>query len=118
MTNFTPGPHLLIDHRGGATLNDAAALEAAMRRAVDVTGTAVLSAVFHDLPDGVSGALVLHTGHLCVRSWPDHGYAAFDVFIPGEGMGKKVADELAHALLPDWTQIRSVTRNDFTPTVS
>ena len=112
-----PGPHLLIDHRGDLSVTDPQALETAMRDAAGVAGATVLSAAVHLLPGGagVSGALVLAEGHITVRSWAEKGYTAFDVFIPGEGLGKKAADHLARALLPDWTQIRAVTRNSFAP---
>ncbi|WP_136634813.1 S-adenosylmethionine decarboxylase [Pseudooceanicola onchidii] len=115
MTDFTPGPHLLIDHRGDRHLTDADALEAALRGAAEAAGAEVLSASFHAVDGGVSGALILAEGHVAVRTWAKQDYASFDVFIPGEGRGKLAADHLARALLPDWTQIRSVTRNDFTP---
>lgn len=117
METFTPGPHLLIDHRGGAGLTDPARLEQAMRDAAQAAGAEVLSATLHLLPgdDGVTGAALLTDGHIAVRTWAEQGYAAFDVFIPGEGRGKKAADSLARTLLPDWTQIKAYPRNDFTP---
>jgi len=120
MDDFMPGPHLLVDHRGDRGLTDPDALEAAMRGAAETVGAEVLSAAFHLLPEGegVSGALVLAQGHITVRTWAEQGYAAFDIFIPGEGLGKKAADHLARALLPDWTQIRAITRNSFAPTVA
>lgn len=98
-------------------MSDAAVLEGAMRGAVDAAGATVLSASFHELPDGVgvSGALVLAEGHLSVRTWADQAYAAFDIFVPGEGLGKLAADHLARVLLPDWTQIKAITRNSFAP---
>lgn len=120
MDDFTPGPHLLVDHRGDRGLTDAAALEDAMRGAADTAGATVLSAAFHDLPDGagVSGALVLAEGHIAVRTWADQDYAAFDIFVPGEGLGKLAADHLARVLLPDWAQIKASTRNSFAPPAS
>ena len=61
------------------------------------------------------GALVLAEGHIAVRTWADQNYAAFDIFVPGEGLGKLAADHLARVLLPDWTQIKASTRNSFAP---
>lgn len=115
-----PGPHLLVDHRGGRGLTDTTAYEEAMRAAAEVADATVLSSTFHLLPEdtGITGAVLLEEGHIAVRTWPDKGYAAFDIFIPGEGRGKKAADHLARALLPDWTQIKAVTRNSFAPAVT
>lgn len=120
MDDFTPGPHLLIDHRGTNGLTDAALLEDAMRGAAEATGATVLSAAFHVLPndEGVSGALVLAEGHIAVRTWAGQDYASFDVLIVGDGLGKKAADHLARRLLPDWTQIRAIPRNTFAPQVT
>lgn len=115
MSDFTPGPHLLIDHRGGADLSDPARLETAMRGAAEAAGAVVLSGAFHAVTGGVSGVLVLEDGHIAVRSWADKAYASFDVFIPGDGLGKIAADHLARVLLPDWTQIKAQERNNFTP---
>ena len=117
MDDFTPGPHLLVDHRGDRGLTDPETLETAMRGAAEAAGAQILSAAFRLLPDdaGVSGAVLLVEGHIAVRTWADRDYASFDVFIPGDGLGKKAADHLARALLPDWTQIRALTRNSFAP---
>ena len=117
MEDFTPGPHLLIDHRGGAGLTDTTRLEDAMRAAANAAGAEVLSVTLHVLPDdaGVTGAALLTEGHIAVRTWVEQGYSSFDVFIPGDGRGKMAADSLARTLLPDWTQIKAYPRNDFTP---
>lgn len=114
MQDFTPGPHLLIDHRGGLGMTDPALLETTLRAAAEAAGATALSATMHEVEDGVSGALLLVEGHIAVRTWASQTYASFDVFIPGEGLGKKAADHLARALLPDWTQIHGHMRNDFT----
>ncbi|MBB05956.1 adenosylmethionine decarboxylase [Pseudooceanicola sp.] len=115
MDHFAPGTHLLIDHRGGAAMTDAAKLEEVMRGAAEAAGATVLSAHFHKFPDraGVTGVLLLAESHISVHTWPEHNYAAFDVFVCGEGTGKAAADFLARALLPDWTQIRAIQRNHF-----
>ena len=117
MDDFLPGPHLLVDHRGDRYLTDPEALEAAMRGAAEAAKAEVLSATLHLLPDGagISGAVILTDGHIAVRSWADQSYASFDIFIPGDGRGKIAADHLARVLLPDWTQIKAITRNSFAP---
>ncbi|EAQ04175.1 S-adenosylmethionine decarboxylase [Pseudooceanicola batsensis HTCC2597] len=115
MDDFSPGTHLLVDHRGGAGMTDPDVLEQAMRGAAEAAEATVLSAHFHQFPDsaGVTGVLLLAESHISVHTWPEHDYAAFDIFVCGEGQGKKAADFLARALLPDWTQIRAVQRNHF-----
>lgn len=53
-----------------------AMLEAARR----ANGT-IVRAVFHAFsPYGVSGVVVIAESHLTIHTWPEHGYAAVDVF--------------------------------------
>ncbi|WP_407492438.1 S-adenosylmethionine decarboxylase family protein [Pseudooceanicola sp. MF1-13] len=117
MSDFSPGTQLLIDHRGGKGMNDPALLEAAIRDAVLAQDLDIVAATITKAPgrDGVTGAVILSEGIVAVHSWADQNYASFDVLAPGEGVAKKIADALARALLPDWTQIKAQKRNDFTP---
>ncbi|MFM7099863.1 MAG: adenosylmethionine decarboxylase [Verrucomicrobiota bacterium] len=65
-------------------------LEAAVR----ARGT-VVKAVFHTFsPWGVSGVVVISESHLTVHTWPEHGYAAVDVFSCGR--------RLRHAVVRDY----------------
>ncbi len=45
----------------------------------------MLSDHFHHFGEGcgVSGVVVLAESHLSVHTWPENGYAAFDVFVCG-----------------------------------
>ena len=45
----------------------------------------VIEARFHAFsPHGVSGVVVIAESHLTVHTWPEHGYAAVDVFSCGD----------------------------------
>ncbi len=47
-------------------------------------GTQLVERVFHQYtPQGVSGVLVLTESHLAIHTWPEHGYAAIDLFTCG-----------------------------------
>ena len=106
---FTPGTQLLVDHRGGKGMRDPALLEQVLTRALTDRGLPA------EGRDGVTGVALLSAGHVAVQSWADQDYMSLDLLVPGEGAAKQLADDLARALLPDWTQIRAVLRNDFTP---
>lgn len=55
-------------------------LEAAQR--MEAT---VVNAQFHAFsPYGVSGVVVIQESHLTIHTWPEHGYAAIDVFTCGQ----------------------------------
>ena len=47
-------------------------------------GATVIDSHFHAFPvHGVSGVVVIAESHLTVHTWPEHGYAAVDVFSCG-----------------------------------
>ena len=53
----------------------------AMLEAARMAGGTVVRSVFHAFsPWGVSGVVVIAESHLSVHTWPEHGYAAVDVF--------------------------------------
>lgn len=44
----------------------------------------VVSSHFHAFsPYGVSGVVIIQESHLTIHTWPEHGYAAIDVFTCG-----------------------------------
>ena len=83
----TPGRHVLADFHGvaAAGLSDAAALERQLLAAADAAGARVLSAHFHHFGEGagVTGVVMLSESHISIHTWPEHGYAALDVFMCG-----------------------------------
>lgn len=56
-------------------------IRAAMLEAARLAGGTVVRSVFHAFsPWGVSGVVVIAESHLTIHTWPEHGYAAVDVF--------------------------------------
>ncbi|KAB2659896.1 MAG: adenosylmethionine decarboxylase [Verrucomicrobia bacterium] len=52
-----------------------------MLEAARLANGTVVRAVFHGFsPWGVSGVVVIAESHLTIHTWPEHGYAAVDVF--------------------------------------
>lgn len=83
-----------------AVLNDPALIQAAMIEAARRSGATIVADCFHRFsPHGVSGVVVIAESHLAIHTWPEHGYAAVDLFTCGERLN---ADEalryLAQAL--------------------
>ena len=82
----TRGQHLLIEFRGctGPVLNDCAALQTLMERAVEAAQATIVNSVFHRFaPQGITGVVVVEESHFSVHTWPEHGYVAVDVFTCG-----------------------------------
>lgn len=70
-----------------ATLTDAAELEKVFLHAAEVSGAHVVDSVFHSFqPQGVSGVVVISESHFAVHAWPEHDYAAVDLFTCGSGV--------------------------------
>jgi S-adenosylmethionine decarboxylase len=45
----------------------------------------VVDIVFHKFsPQGVSGVVVIMESHIAIHTWPEHGYAAVDIFTCGD----------------------------------
>lgn len=53
-------------------------------RAAAAMGATVVSSHFHAFsPHGVSGVIIIQESHLTIHTWPEHGYAAVDIFTCG-----------------------------------
>ena len=97
------GTHVLLDLWGAHHLDDADYLEQALRRAVDVSGATLLHVHLHRFGGGggVSGVAVLAESHISVHTWPERGFAAFDVFMCGKCRPDLAAEEIRRALAPE-----------------
>jgi len=83
----THGRHILLDiwDAEPELLNDLAAVQETMLEAADAAGAAVVGNMFHRFPvQGLSGVVLLAESHISVHTFPEHGYAAFDIFTCGE----------------------------------
>src|SRR3989344_5516354 len=79
------GTHLLIDFWGASRLDDLDHIKEALREAVLAAGATLLHIHLHHFSPngGVSGVAVLAESHISVHTWPERGYAAFDIFMCG-----------------------------------
>ena len=101
------GTHVLLDVWGARRLDDPDHIERAMRRAVDVSGATLLHLHLHRFGDGggVTGVAVLAESHITVHTWPERGFAAFDVFLCGGCRPDLAAEALRSALEPERTEM-------------
>jgi S-adenosylmethionine decarboxylase len=101
------GTHLLVDHWGAVGLADAPLLESVMRAAAQAAGATVLSVHLHPFAGGgVTGVALLAESHISVHTWPEHHYAAWDIFMCGDADTDRALAVLAARMRPD--QIRVV----------
>ena len=90
------GKHLLVELYGCAAelLNDVAYIEEVMVRAAKEAGATVINTSFHHFsPYGVSGVVVIQESHLAIHSWPEHGFAAIDLFTCGPNLDPWISYE-------------------------
>ena len=87
------GTHLIIDLVGAARLDDLDHIETTLRRCVDAARATLLHIHLHrfETNGGVSGVAVLAESHISIHTWPEHGYAAADVFTCGRRANAEVA---------------------------
>jgi S-adenosylmethionine decarboxylase len=92
------GRHVLLELNGceQRMLTDAETLKQALVNAAQAAGAHVVETVFHQFsPHGLSGVVVIAESHITVHTWPEHGYAAVDVFTCG---APEMADQICQIL--------------------
>lgn len=80
------GSHLLVELYGcnPETLKEEFIVGNAMREAAVESKATVVAQSFHEFkPYGVSGAVIIQESHYTIHTWPEHGYAAVDLFYCG-----------------------------------
>lgn len=80
------GRQILIDLYGcdADLLDDAEYIETHLREAAESAGATFVDATFHRFsPHGVTGVLTIQESHLAIHTWPEHGFAAVDLFTCG-----------------------------------
>jgi len=72
----------------------------AVASAAEAAGATVVEAHFHEFkPIGVSGFVVITESHLAIHTWPEHHYAAVDIFTCGQVLQpERAAQELVKRL--------------------
>ncbi len=77
------GIHILVEFYDCNTsvLNDPEVIEKEMVKAAELIEATIISSSSHAFsPHGVSALVVIAESHLTMHTWPEHGYAAVDLF--------------------------------------
>lgn len=105
------GTHVLIDLWEARQLNDLAHMDAVLRSVVEQCGATLLHIHLHHFtPTGISGVAVLAESHISVHTWPERGFAAFDVFMCGAAHPEPAIPLLTSAFSAGRVEVREVRR--------
>jgi S-adenosylmethionine decarboxylase len=96
------GSHLILDLWEAENLEDPDYMERAIIEAVKAAGATLLHIHLHKFSPngGVSGVAVLAESHISVHTWPERGFAAFDIFMCGDAEPTKAIPVLERAFSP------------------
>lgn len=81
------GRHLLLElfDCDAEAINSLEVVRTSMVEAARRAQATIVDVVFHEFnPFGISGVVVIAESHLAIHTWPEHRYAAVDVFSCGE----------------------------------
>ncbi len=108
------GVHLILDVKGGRRLNDVDHIDATLRRCVEACGATLLHIHLHHFTPnfGVSGVAVLAESHISIHTWPEHDYAALDVFMCGETDPHKAIDIIRDAFSASTVEVKKILRGE------
>lgn len=96
------GSHVIIDLWEASGLNERDRIETALVDAVHECGATLLHIHLHTFEEGggISGVAVLAESHISVHTWPEKGFAAFDVFMCGNAEPRKALEVFKKAFNP------------------
>lgn len=114
------GQHLLIECTGKQAHLDQKHLESLLLQAALAGGANVLSSHFHPFGEnlGITGVLILAESHITVHTWPELGYAAFDIFMCGDCRPDLAAKVICDADSSAQISIQSVKRQQPTEIIN
>lgn len=106
------GTHLVLELWGCRNLNSEAIVEQALRDVAAATDVTLLDLrVYPFTPIGVTGVAIVAESHIMIHTWPEHGYAAIDVFTCGDERDFTGAIEaLREHFTPERVQVMRIVR--------
>ncbi len=94
-------------------LDDLDFLRNALRTASEAMGSTVVKTISHRFsPTGITMFMILAETHISIHTWPEHKYAALDIFICNEDIDPEVGwNAVKDALRPSSFKLQKMIRN-------
>jgi len=108
------GRHLILELWGCNShhINSLEIIERAMTETIEACGATLLDLrVYPFTPIGVTGVAILSESHMMIHTWPEHGYAAVDIFTCGQHTDpNKAVPVLRRHFMPERVQVMEMNR--------
>lgn len=113
------GRHLICELYGAQRLADVGHVAATLEAAARACGATVLDTRLHPFQEngGIAGVMLLAESHVTIHTWPEHHYAAVDVFMCGDCDPHHSLPVLRDAFQPDTLEHHTVHRGTRAPTL-
>jgi S-adenosylmethionine decarboxylase len=108
----TRGLHLIGELYGAEGLADVDHVAASLEAAAEACGATILDTRLHPFEEhgGVTGVVLLAESHITIHTWPEHAYAAVDVFLCGDCDPSDSLPILEEAFRPDRITTQTIER--------
>ncbi|GBE05215.1 MAG TPA: adenosylmethionine decarboxylase [Nitrospirae bacterium] len=84
---YALGTHLLVELKecNAKILSNLKEVQDVLITAAKIANATIVETAFHEFsPFGISGMVVIAESHLSIHTWPEHEYAAVDIFTCGD----------------------------------
>ena len=112
----TLGKHIILEMWGCCkdTIDNVEMVKEILVKAAESVKATLVDVVCHRFsPYGVTGVAILAESHIAVHTWPEHGYAAADIFICGSAINpRNAASYMAEAFYAKETSFLELKRGD------
>jgi len=121
MEQMPLGTHIVLEFYGcnPETLKHPDSVQRAFHEAARLARCTIVTEEYHHFqPHGVSGVTVIQESHFSAHTWPEHSYAAIDVFYCGEKPEIELGiAHLIEAFKPKFVERHTMNRGNM-PTIS
>lgn len=107
------GTHVIVDLYGAVNIDNEEIVREAIAEIVRATGATLLHQYFHRFePQGITGMACLAESHISVHTWPESGFAAFDIYMCGTARPERAIPILKTYFQPEHVETRSIQRGN------